>query len=194
MQFGSAAYLKIRLVTRTIPWHYWNMLFEHEKDLEVSTKKQRREVRRIVEYMISGGAYFWTGYGVFFVADKVLHLNLWWAKLAANVVGWIVNYLLQRYWVFNNPKLNENKTEVTTRYIIITLADFMIDYLIVSGLKSLGLTPYLGQFVSSGFFTFWNYFWYRFWVFPEKFKRKKSPKTTIPKIVAHRPHGHSSYN
>lgn len=136
-------------------------------------KKQKREVRRITEYMISGGAYFWSGYATFFFADKVFHLNLWWAKLIANIVGWLVNYALQRYWVFNNPKLAKHQLDVTRRYIIITLSNFVIDYLIVQGLKNIGITPYIGQFISAGFFTVWNYLWYRYWVFPEKFPRHK---------------------
>ena len=142
-------------------------------------KKQQREVTRFVEYMISGGAYFWSGYLMFFVADKGLHWNLWWAKLASNVFGWTVNYVLQRYWVFNNPKLKHHQTEVTTRYIIITLVNFVLDYGIVASLKAAGLTPYLGQFVSSGFFTFWNYFWYRFWVFPGKYPHHKRKMATV---------------
>lgn len=136
-------------------------------------KKQAREVKRITEYLVSGGAYFWTGYATFFVCDQILHLNLWWAKLLANVVGWIVNYLLQRYWVFNNPKLAKHQLDVTRRYIIITLVDFLLDYVIVSSLKSIGISPYIGQFISSAFFTFWNYIWYRWWVFPDKYPRHK---------------------
>lgn len=137
-------------------------------------RKEKREVKRIVEYLVSGGAYFWSGYAMFFVLDQVVGLNLWWAKLLANVTGWIVNYILQRYWVFDNPALAKHQTEVTGRYTVITLANWMIDYLIVAGLQKAGLTPYLGQFVSSGFFTFWNYFWYKYWVFPDKFPRKKA--------------------
>lgn len=157
-------------------------------------QNQHKEVKRVVEYMISGGAYFWTGYGVFFICDKVFHFNLWWAKLAANVVGWVVNYLLQRYWVFKNPRLNKHQTEVTSRYIVITLVDFIIDYLIVRSLKTIGITPYIGQFISSGFFTVWNYLWYRFWVFPDKFSApKKAVKIGLPRVVAHRPHGHIAY-
>jgi len=135
-------------------------------------KKQKREIRRITEYMISGGAYFWSGYLMFFVMDKGFHLSLWWAKLASNLTGWIVNYLLQRYWVFRNPKLAKHQQEVTERYMILTGVNFVVDYLIVAGLKSIGITPYIGQFVSSAFFTVWNYFWYRFWVFPDKYPRK----------------------
>jgi putative flippase GtrA len=154
-------------------------------------KKEKREARRIVEYLVSGGAYFWSGYAMFFVLDQLVGLNLWWAKLLANVTGWIVNYLLQRYWVFDNPKLAKHQTEVTSRYIVITLVDWLIDYLIVAGLNAVGVTPYIGQFVSSGFFTVWNYLWYKFWVFPEKFTKKA--KVTIPRVVAHRAHGHSGY-
>lgn len=155
-------------------------------------QKQKREIKRITEYMISGGAYFWAGYLMFFVADKGLHLNLWWAKLAANVFGWTINYILQRYWVFKNPALASHQTEVTGRYIFITLVDFVLDYFIVASLKSAGLTPYLGQFISSGFFTVWNYFWYRFFVFPQKFAKRK-PFVSTARLVAHRAHGHSGY-
>lgn len=139
-------------------------------------KKQQREVKRITEYMVSGGAYFWSGYLMFFVLDHYIGLNLWWAKLIANVTGWVVNYTLQRYWVFNNPKLAKHQTEVTTRYLIITGINFVLDYLIIASLKGLGITPYIGAFISSGFFTVWNYLWYKFWVFPDKYPRKQKQK------------------
>jgi putative flippase GtrA len=156
-------------------------------------QKQRQTLRQFVEYFISGGAYFWTGYLVFFAADKGLHFSLWWAKLSANLVGWTVNYILQRYWVFRNPEFAKHVTQVTGRYALITLVDFVLDYIIVRELKAVGLTPYLGQFVSSGFFTVWNYLWYRFWVFPSTFAKRKT-KVTVPRIVAHRAHGHSAYH
>jgi putative flippase GtrA len=135
--------------------------------------KQKTSLKQIIYYLISGGAYFATGYIVFFICDKGLHLNLWWAKLSANILGWTVNYLLQRYWVFNNQHLSSRKVQVTYRYAIITGIDFVIDYLIVRELKVNGLTPYLGQFVSAAFFTVWNYYWYKYWVFPNTPKKSK---------------------
>lgn len=140
-------------------------------------KKRRLELIRITEYLVSGGAYFWSGYFMFFVADQFFHLNLWWAKLIANIFGWIINYALQRYWVFNNPRLKKHQTEVTQRYIIITLVNFVIDFLIVNTLKSAGISPYIGQFGSAGFFTVWNYFWYKLWVFPDHAHRHKRLST-----------------
>jgi putative flippase GtrA len=141
--------------------------------MKANQKSYKRELIRIVEYMISGGAYFWSGYFTFFVLDKGLGWSFLWAKLVANIAGWTVNFLLQRYWVFRSPELNKNKVPVTFRYIVITLVDFVLDLLIVAELKALGLTPYLGPFVSAGFFTVWNYLWYKFWVFPDKTANKR---------------------
>ena len=156
-------------------WLLGHLLYlnKRRKQMFKLKKKSRREVLRITEYLISGGAYFWSGYAMFFICDQILGFSLWWAKLAANLFGWTVNYVLQRYWVFNNPKLAKHQLDVTGRYLLITAFNFVLDYFIVYSLKMAGLTPYIGQFVSSGFFTFWNYFWYRFWVFPEKFPRHK---------------------
>jgi putative flippase GtrA len=155
-------------------------------------KRKRKLLIQFVEYMISGGAYFWSGYALFAYLWSGLHWSLWWAKLSANIFGWTVNFILQRFWVFRNPKLRGHASEVTGRYIFITLVDFVMDYLIVAGLSAVGVTPYIGQFISSGFFTVWNYLWYRFWVFPEKLTKRKKVVTPA-RVVAHRAHGHSAY-
>lgn len=159
------------------------------------TKKQTREIKRMTEYMISGGAYFWSGYLVFFIIDKGLGLAFFWAKTVSMLFGWTVNFILQRYWVFRNPELKKHQTEVTARYIIITLVDFVMDYFLVWGLKIIGITPYIGQFISAGFFTVWNYLWYKYWVFPEKFAKKKTRRTRLgpARLGAHKPHGHGAY-
>lgn len=159
----------------------------------MAKKQKTRLVIQVVEYLVSGGAYFWVGYGAFAYFWSVLHWSLWWATIISNIIGWTVNYLLQRFWVFNNSSLKGHKTETTGRYIFITLVDFLLNYLILYSLQKVGITPYIGQFISSGFFTVWNYFWYRFWVFPEKFKKKKS-KMKVSRVIAHRAHGHSAFH
>lgn len=149
-------------------------------------KSQRLELIRIVEYMVSGGAYFWSGYLVFAACDKGLHLSLWWAKLAANITGVTINFLLTRFWVFSGRNLKKDLPQVTSRYIVITLINFVIDYFIIRGLKSIGITPYIGQFVSAGFFTVWNYLWYKLWVFATP-KRKLMKKSTKSKRRVNKP-------
>lgn len=137
--------------------------------------KNRKLVIQAVEYLISGGAYFWVGYGVFALLWSVLGWSLWWAKLVANLAGWTVNFLMQRYWVFKNPRLKGHLGQVTGRYILITLVDFMMDYFIIVWLRGIGISPYIGNFISAGFFTIWNYIWYRWWVFPQRLPSPRHP-------------------
>ncbi len=158
-----------------------------------SKNQRRKTLIQFIEYMISGGAYFWSGYALFAYLWSGLHWSLWWATITSNVFGWSVNYILQRFWVFNNKALKGHQTQVTTRYIIITLVDFVLNYFILYSLRKIGITPYIGQFISSGFFTIWNYLWYKYWVFPQNFAKKKTIVTPA-RIVAHRAHGHSAYH
>lgn len=137
------------------------------------SRKNKREVTRFTEYLVSGGAYFWVGYGVFFIDDKILHLTLFPTAISSSIIGWSVNFALQRFWVFNNPKLAKHQLEVTSRYILLSVFNWLLNYVILRVLKNIGITPYIGQFLSAGFFTVWNYAWYRLWVFPDKFPRKK---------------------
>lgn len=157
------------------------------------TKIQRGLAVQFVEYMISGGAYFWVGYGILDYLYYKAHWSLWWATIVSNVIGWSVNFVMQRFWVFNNRSLKGHQTQVTGRYIFITLVDFILNYFILLGLKGLGITPAIGQFVSSAFFTVWNWFWYKLWVFPDHMKSHKTIVTPV-RVVAHRAHGHSGYH
>ncbi len=128
----------------------------------------RRLVVQAGEYLITGGVYFWSGYALFALLWSGLGWQLWWAKLAANLFGWSINYALQRFWVFGRTMSARRRLHASERYMFITLADFLLDYLIVAGLRHVGISPYIGQFASAGLLTIWNYYWYRFWVFPER--------------------------
>ena len=168
----------------------------------VKKSKSRKPLVQFVEYMISGGVYFWVGYVSFALFYGVhtnnftfdgLGWNLWWSTITSNVIGWTANFVMQRFWVFNNKSLKKHATQVTGRYIVITLVDFGLNYLILFGLRQIGITPYIGQFISSGFFTVWNWFWYKLWVFPEHMK-KHGTVVTPARLVAHRAHGHMAYH
>ena len=143
------------------------------------TKKIRTLLIQIVEYMIAGGAYFWVGYAAFFSFDKGLGWNLFAAVMVSNLIGWTVNFILQRYWVFKNPRAKGHMGEATSRYIVITLVNFGLNYGIIWALKGVGITPYIGQFISSGFFTVWTFLWYKYWVFPERYSKPKVLKRRV---------------
>ena len=125
----------------------------------------RRDSIQFIEYFIGGSTYFWAGYLVFAWGYGIMHWAWWPAKMLADAIGWSLNYLAQRYWAFNKPGLHNREAEVAKKYVLLTIFNFGLDYLIVGSLKAVGVSPYIGLFISAGFFTVWNYGWYRFWVF-----------------------------
>jgi putative flippase GtrA len=163
--------------------------------------KNRKLVIQFVEYMVSGGVYFWVAYFLVIILNDYFQHDLgwtrsksvWWASTIGNIGGWSINFVLQRFWVFNNKSLNKHKTEVTGRYILITLVDWVLNNFILIGLTGVGIPLQVGQFISSGFFTIWNWFWYRLWVFPEHMKKHRTIVTPA-RLAAHRAHGHLGYH
>lgn len=136
-------------------------------------KKQRKELTRFAEYMVGGGLWFWSGYIIIvFLADKI---PLFWANFAGNLVGITLNFIVERYWVFKTSRPTTLGV-ATWRYIVYTaLNAFVLNYFILQGLRQVGIEPAIGQFIASGFFTVWNYLWYKAWVFKgaEPLKRTK---------------------
>lgn len=127
----------------------------------------KKELKRFIKYMVGGGIYFWLGYGVFAIGYSVFHWNWFPAKILADLVGWTSNYFIQRYWAFSD-QVHLSELQHLGRYITIESIGFVMDYLIIWWLVSIGITPYIGFFISSGFFTVWSYLWYKYWVFSRK--------------------------
>jgi putative flippase GtrA len=146
-------------------------------------KRTKHLIVQFAEYMISGGVWFWSGYILIVLLDDYIGLFL--ANLIGNAVGITLNFLLQRYWVFRT-KGQEKIAFTAGRYIVYTLLNaFLLNYLILYALQEyLGLKPEIGQFIASGFFTFWNYFWYKAWVFPQQDHPVKE-KPRLRKIHRH---------
>lgn len=133
--------------------------------------RHKKELVRFSEYMVGGGAQFWSGYAAFAALDQLLGVSFWPARVLSYSFGVSVNFALQRFWVFKQRRLSARQLETTAgRFYLLMLVNFTLDMAIVGGLRELGLTPYLGQFVAAGFFTIWNYMLFKAWVFARKRK------------------------
>lgn len=130
-----------------------------------SPRAARHTLVQFAEYFIGGTSYFWIGYVVFAVCYSGFGWDWLPAKMLADALGWTANYIVQRYWAFNSPGLAKHEGTTAGKYALLTAVNFGLDYLIIWGLKSMGVSPYIGFFISAGFFTVWNYVWYKFWVF-----------------------------
>lgn len=153
-------------------------------------KKKQIEIKRLIEYSITGGAWFWSGYAMFALLYSVFKTDVITAKVVSYIFGLFVNFMLERFWVFRDTHAKKQLQKVTYKYVLLSCLNLGIDVLIVWGLEQVGISPYIGQFVSAGFFTVWNYVWYKLWVFTKKKspgpKRAAAPHLRRPKTVRYK--------
>lgn len=140
----------------------------YNRDKMKSNKQLRKHIHHFAAYMASGGAQFWTGYAAFAVFDKGFGWSFWAAKIYAYLLGATVNFMLERSWVFKKKRSKRQEEAIATRFYGLMLLNFVIDLAIVAGLRELSVSPYIGQFLSAGFFTVWNYMLFNFWVFKKQ--------------------------
>lgn len=141
------------------------ILFDFGYDVSTITmnKRTKKTIVQFAEYMFSGGVWFWSGYILIVLLDN--HIGLFWANFIGNAVGITLNFLLERYWVFRTKRPAKIGI-IAGRYISYTaLNAFLLNYAILYGLNKNGIPPEIGQFIASAFFTVWNYYWYKVWVF-----------------------------
>lgn len=152
-----------------------NKMAKNKKTTKAQQRRAyRREFVRFAEYMAAGGAQFWSGYIGFAILDKIFGVTFWPAKILAYFIGATVNFFLERYWVFAKKKTTKKEVkESAEKYYSLMVLNFILDLAIVGGLREIGISPYIGQFVSAGFFTVFNYVLFKFWVFSKKAKKRK---------------------
>lgn len=160
--------------------------------MKLTNNKKQSNIKQIIQYSITGGAWFWSGYAMFALCYSLLGLDIVTSKIISYIFGLLVNFILERFWVFDSREARKHLDKVTAKYIVLSVFNLAIDTIIVWGLSKVGISPYIGQFVSAGFFTVWNYIWYKLWVFARiskpKPKRAASPTLKRPKAVKRKKH------
>lgn len=130
-------------------------------------------LERFSKYLVGGSVYFWLGYLVFALCYGGFGWHWFWAKVLADIIGWTAGYLVQRFWTFKD-RISLSEMQHAGRYIFIETIGFILDYVLIWALRSAGITPYIGFFISAAFFTIWSFLWYKYWVFPETDGQKSS--------------------
>lgn len=120
---------------------------------------------QFVYFNLGGAVFFVSGYLIFAVLYGVLHWHWLIAKAVADLIGWSLNYLIQHYLAFSGSAHAQGHKKVLKKFVPFSLLNISLDYAIVGGLKAVGVTPFVGLWVSSVFFTLWKWFWYKYWIF-----------------------------
>lgn len=124
-----------------------------------------QQVLSFFYYNLGGGIFFASGYAIFTLLYGLLGWDWLISKAISDGIGWTLNYLVQRELAFAGTAKNKGHAQSMRRLLPFSFANIPIDYAIVGGLKWLGVTPYIGLWISAIFFTIWKWLWYKNWVF-----------------------------
>jgi len=117
-------------------------------------------------YVVSGFITSAADYLAFTFFFSVVPLGLFTATVIAYVIGLVVSYIQNRYWVFRKTASEQGEGTNLWRYGVFLLVNLGLTYLILSALETyFGLTPYLGKFVVGFFMFFWIYLGNTYFVF-----------------------------
>lgn len=138
--------------------------------MKLPKRPAKQSLLQFIYFNFGGLVFFVSGYLLFALLYGLFHW--WWllAKGIADLVGWVLNYLVQHYLAFNDSARQQGHKKVLKKYVPFSLLNVLIDYAIVGGLKWIGITPFLGLWISSLFFTLWKWLWYKHWIFSDKTK------------------------
>lgn len=131
----------------------------------MAKKPSKQSIIQFALYNLGGVAFFAIGYLVFVLLYGLLSWHWLIAKAIADLTGWTANYLIQRHVAFRHESKHHTERSLLKRFSIISILNVPLDYAIVGGLKWLGVSPFLGLWLSSLFFTIWKFAWYKWWVF-----------------------------
>ncbi len=126
----------------------------------------RVDKRLVFAYMASGAITTLSDYLVFTVVFSYLNMGLLAATVIAYIIGLVVSFLLNRYWVFHHGADRQSAATSLWRYGTFLAINLGITYAILWALETwFGISPYLGKFVVSAFMFFWIYLGDTFFVF-----------------------------
>ncbi len=118
----------------------------------------------IVRYLFVGGLAFIVDFGLMLVFANVFHVWLWLAVAIGYWAGFVVSYLGQKNYAFQSAVKN---SDAIVRYCILVA----INWGITTGIMYLFTHTFhwgnaWSKIVCTVLMTIWNYFAYRFFVFP----------------------------
>lgn len=135
--------------------------------MKTKTKKQlKADIWQFIKLQIAGNVLFWGTYIGNAYFDQILHLPSWQSLAIASIIAHVAFFFVDKNWVFSDKTGKRKTSEEFLRFVIFMGFNYFLNIAIVLGLERyFGITPYIGQFISAFFFTFWQWFGLKFWVF-----------------------------
>lgn len=119
-----------------------------------------------IKLQIAGNIPFWGTYAGFALLEGVFMWPHFYALALPTILSNILFFVIDDKWVFkNNKKARKSSYEVIKFMIFMTFSAFLIFVCTYSLHHYLGISPYIGQFISGIFASLWTFVGLHFWVF-----------------------------
>lgn len=132
---------------------------------------------QFIKLQLAGNILFWGTYIGFFLLYEFAHWSQTAALAVASIIAHAAFFFVDKKWVFHEHE-GRRKTRVELfRFIIFMGLNYFINLGIITGLSVyFDITPYIGQFISALFFTFWTFIGLKYWVFRKPRRVRKAKK------------------
>lgn len=115
----------------------------------------------LIRFLLGGGTTVLCEYIVFYV----LYVGLSWNLLISNslsfAVGLGISFLFNRLWAFKQDTYSQKTHHQLVMYAVLAGSNLLLNNVIVSGLKTLGLDPRIGKLAAIVIIAVWNFVIYR---------------------------------
>lgn len=142
--------------------------------------KKQFNVQNLIAFIklqIAGNILFWGTYIGYFLFREVGNWSELAALATASTLAHIAFFIADSEWVFDQKGERKKTPGELWRFVIFMGVNYVINLAIITGLSYyFDITPYIGQFISALFFTFWTFIGLRYWVFREPQKKRKQAK------------------
>ena len=98
----------------------------------------RQEVIRFLRSYVGGTVYFWSGYAVFAALYSGFGWDWLYAKIVCDIVGFSLNYLVQRFWAFSDMATGHKEQAMAGKFSFISVVGIGLDYAIITGRQNRG--------------------------------------------------------
>lgn len=117
-----------------------------------------------VRYLLIGGSSFVLDFGILAVLHEILGVEVWLATGIAFLVSFGFNYSLQRAFSFGSTSSHGSSL---VKYALLVVFNTIATIVIVALLDQSVFGWGIGKVVATAGSTVWNYFVYRYWIFPK---------------------------
>lgn len=131
-------------------------------------KKRRLAIGafEFIKLQLAGNIPFWGTYSINFILDKGLKVDTFQSLLVATVLSYAAFFFVSDRWVFNHSRSNRHTATNAWRFVIFMSITALITFNITWYLHQLlGISIYIGQFISAALSITWTFVGMKFWVF-----------------------------